>query len=345
MSLITWNPSDKHLNVSLSNNNLTMFANSGYSAVRATRGVKSGKWYWENRVDAFSNTGGHGCVYIIAGIVTKSVDMSISIFDAVPLNDYRNILYYSSNRTTAPSNGEIIRPTRYIYGDYIRSVGDVLGIALDLDNKKVQFFRNGVAMPVIDIAGMTDEVFPVVGVGSSMESLTVTTNFGKTEFQYPTPNGFLPYDNTSVKYLIKSSNKIQTLLENNWVDTLVSQPLSKMDFETHGIDDLSAIPPYKMEELEKPYSILIWTDNTDATTATLNYNYDQYEPKWLEIETDLFKPIDILNKAESFEVLTWTDESSSIELQASGSLQTIDSGKLFSFELNDFNTIANIEIT
>lgn len=147
-----------------------------------------------------------------------------------------------------------------------------------------------------------------------------------------------------IKHLIKSSNKIQTLLENNWVDTLVSQPLSKVDFETHGIDDLSAIPPYKMEELEKPYSILTWTDNTDATTTTLNYNYDQYEPKWLEIETDPFKPIDILNKAESFEVLTWTDEGNSAELQASGSLQAIDSGKLFSFELNDFDTITNIEI-
>jgi len=138
---------------------------------------------------------------------------------------------------------------------------------------------------------------------------------------------------SNIKHLIKSSNKIYLLNEEGqWVESDLQEPLSKEDFETYGLDNLSDIAD-KLDSLpDEEFEIITWTDSQPI------------EPLWLELTTQPFKPIDILNKAESFEVLTWTDESSSIELQANGSLQTIDSGKLFSFELNDFSTIANIEI-
>ena len=97
---------------------------------------------------------------------------------------------------------------------------------------------------------------------------------------------------------------------------------------------------FQFEEVE----ITVNTKTNNIESIKSNFDACTDTKVWLELSTQPFKPIDILNKAESFEVLTWTDESSITELQANGSLQTIDSGKLFSFELNDFSTIDNIEI-
>ena len=49
---ITWNPSDKGANVTLSNGNLSAEANStNVDSVRATNSKSSGKWYWEIHID------------------------------------------------------------------------------------------------------------------------------------------------------------------------------------------------------------------------------------------------------------------------------------------------------
>ena len=133
------------------------------------------------------------------------------------------------------------------------------------------------------------------------------------------------------KHLIKSNNQIFTLSNNQLIDTLLANP-TETDFLSQGFDSLNTLNSSLLSTLpSSEIEILTYTDVYTDTKV------------WLELSTQPFKPIDILNKAESFEVLTWTDESS-IELQASCSLQAIDSGKLFSFELNDFDTIDNIEI-
>ena len=135
-----------------------------------------------------------------------------------------------------------------------------------------------------------------------------------------------------LKHLIKSNNQIFTLSNNQLIDTLLTNP-TEADFLSQGFDSLSTLNSSLLSTLpSSEIEILTYTDVSADTKI------------WLELSTQPFKPIDILNKAESFEVLTWTDEGSITELQANGSLQAIDSGKLFSFELDDFDTIANIEI-
>ena len=134
------------------------------------------------------------------------------------------------------------------------------------------------------------------------------------------------------KHFIKSNNQIFTLSNNQLIDTLLTNP-TEADFLSQGFDSLNILNSSLLSTLpSSEIEILTYTDISADTKV------------WLELSTQPFKPIDILNKAESFEVLTWTDESSSVELQTNGSLQTIDSGKLFSFELNDFDAITNIEI-
>lgn len=142
----------------------------------------------------------------------------------------------------------------------------------------------------------------------------------------------------NIHYLFESNNNIYTHDGNTFIQLL--EPLTPTLFINEGLEVLN-LPNYELNKLDN-VSILIFTDNQSITQAEIHYITEEFNPLWLELSTQPFKPIDILNKAESFEVLTWTDESSSVELQANGNLQTIDSGKLFSFELNDFNTITNI---
>lgn len=63
-----------------------------------------------------------------------------------------------------------------------------------------------------------------------------------------------------VSYLIKSSNTIKTFANNTWVDTELIEPLSKNDFEIHGINNLSIIPYEKWMELDNEFEIITWTD-------------------------------------------------------------------------------------
>ncbi|NMA70016.1 MAG: hypothetical protein GX958_11460, partial [Desulfitobacterium sp.] len=93
--------------------------------------------------------------------------------------------------------------------------------------------------------------------------------------------------------LIKSSNKIQVLSEGNWLDTGLVEPLTKEDFETHGMDDLSLISFDKWDELDDEFEIITWTEDMDSD-------------KFIEITTDAFIPIEKISES-NFEVLMWTD--------------------------------------
>ena len=96
------------------------------------------------------------------------------------------------------------------------------------------------------------------------------------------------------KHLIKSNNQIFTLSNNQLIDTLLTSP-TEADFLSQGFDSLNTLNSSLLSTLpSSEIEILTYTDMPVDTKV------------WLELSTQPFKPIDILNKAESFEVLTWT---------------------------------------
>jgi len=79
--------------------------------------------------------------------------------------------------------------------------GDVIGIALDLDNSKLHFSNNGVwtlssdpanATGGIDISGLypTNAAFAAISVADYGDETYVTANFGASSFNYTVPDGF-----------------------------------------------------------------------------------------------------------------------------------------------------------
>ncbi|MET3209879.1 UNVERIFIED_CONTAM: hypothetical protein ABIC26_002827 [Paenibacillus sp. PvR008] len=172
---VTLNPDNLSIGNTLSNGNLTLTNLYGFS-IKATVGKSSGKWYWEVKFN-----GGNTSSSI--GVASNSYVQNSAIAGNTALRVYSG------------SNGYKY-PEGILYGAAWR-IGDIIGIALDLDNYILEFFKNGTSMGIshTDLQNM-GEVCPLHVGGGNGDTKTVTFNFGAVPFTYSPPNGFNPYTMT-----------------------------------------------------------------------------------------------------------------------------------------------------
>ena len=174
---VTWNPLDKGSAVTLSNGNLTMSSSSGSNngGVRATKGVFSGKWYWEIK-DIDNNA--------IPFICISNINASLISQDwAVGSNNIRG--YYGMNGYKYP--GGLTYGAAY-------TTNDVIGVALDMDLGTLTFYKNGVSQGVAftDIkTAVGSTIYPYQSCGGTSGTYSVTANFGANAFAYAIPTGYL----------------------------------------------------------------------------------------------------------------------------------------------------------
>lgn len=190
MPVVTFDSINKGNNVILSSDNLTATVSLNTNTVRANFGRNTGKWYWE-----FTCLEGS---YFFYGVVGDSANLNSRIFDT---NVTRFI--YDQNGYKYP---EAIK-----YGSLFK-VSDVIGIALDLDNGILTFYKNGVNMGVshTNIKNL-GTVYPAISSGGVMGK--TIANFGATPFLYTIPDGFMPYGD------IPPINKILLLSKGNIYST------------------------------------------------------------------------------------------------------------------------------
>lgn len=236
MSLITWNPNDKGSGVVLSNNDMTARTPNQLNSVRATEGKTSGKWYWELDMNNIS--------HIFIGVANKLASMSINL----TYNPYVRG-YYNGNGKKYPEEVN--------YGEAFQ-VKDTIGIALDLDDFTLEFYRNGVSQGISHTNLETlGEVFPLFTSGSSSSGGTITANFGATPFKYPVPEGYLPYDVDNAgwlipnRYLFQCNDKILKPTMNGL--ELVEGTLNTQLFEEHGTEYLPNIIGQYDKEVDMVY--------------------------------------------------------------------------------------------
>ena len=177
----TWNPLDAGSGVTLADGNRKLsFSSSSNAVVRSTHGVSSGKWYWEIRI-----TGSAGSSNAYVGILKSERDLlllSNQIGDGSSDAGgwaYKGLDGNKANNGSASSYGNS-------YSD-----GDVIGVALDMDNGKIWFAKNGTWQASGDPDGGSNEAFssitglvsPAYAVNST--SWTCIANFGQEPFVYP----------------------------------------------------------------------------------------------------------------------------------------------------------------
>lgn len=163
----TWNPADKGTNISLSNGNLSISTTSTGGMVRSVIGKSSGKWYWE-----VTKTGGSD---MAVGIAKSTANLSSYLG-----SDANGYSYVGSN------GNKLNNATSTAYGStYGNSV--VIGVAMDLDNGTLTFYRNGVSQGTA-FSGLSGTFYAAEGTTNNGDASTA--NFGATAFSFSPPAGF-----------------------------------------------------------------------------------------------------------------------------------------------------------
>ena len=157
------NPLDQNT-ATLTNGNLEAQIDSdGARFVRGTIAVSSGKHYWEFTTSSSNN--------MALGVVETTGTGNLS--DSGSYYYYANggALYGNSSGKASSWSGSTL------------AVGDVLGVALDMDNGTLQYYKNG---SLIGTAwtGLTGKTLaPAIGTGGGSNNKTIC-NFGQRAFAY-----------------------------------------------------------------------------------------------------------------------------------------------------------------
>lgn len=144
--------------------------NGSYGGIRATEGKTDGKWYWEVEIGAYSGN-------VALGIIKESQSLNESF---VTNGSFIGVL---SQGLSAPSLANI---------PLVFQKGDCIGIYLNLDDKEISFYKNGIYSNVKLSVTLNEKVYPAVTSGSSSGAGTGKFNFGGSKFLY-LPND-LPFD-------------------------------------------------------------------------------------------------------------------------------------------------------
>ncbi len=169
-----WSPSDKSAGMVLSNGNRTTDGSDG-GVVRATVGKSSGKWYWEITPQAGPERD--------VGIANST--HTLATYCGGTANSWA---YYGGDGNKYTNGGGAG------YGATF-GAGDVIMFALDMDNGKVWFGKNGTwqasgnpaAGTNAAFTGLTGTIYPCIGGGDNGVAIA---NFGASAFTYTLPSGF-----------------------------------------------------------------------------------------------------------------------------------------------------------
>jgi hypothetical protein len=214
----TWNPVSPASDTTFTNGNLTVAygTNATRGVVTGTVGIAvtgSGKYYWENRIDASSTSPTNAMI----GVWGMSTSTSAANYPGFT-NTYGWSYYGSSSGSdgfysaTGGANA-----TRNYGATY--TTGDIIGVSLDMttNNGSLEFYKNGVSQGVATTGlgafltnGNVHALMPALGDGASTATFTISSNFGQNPtfsgnttagtftdsngkglFKYQPPSGFL----------------------------------------------------------------------------------------------------------------------------------------------------------
>lgn len=239
-------------NITCNDNIVSTIANSVYQGAKSNTSKTSGKWYFEYRIlSSTVNLDSHG-----VGIHQNYSPMYGDLRYGGKVEEYA----YLSNGNKMNNYVSLSYGTSFTIGDYI-------GIALDMDNKKITFFKNGVNQGLaFTFANITEAV---IGFRNYSGNTSTEFNLGKNTFSIVSQNlsewesllsqGYQPYDADSAawlvsyKSLIKSNNQLYSLDQDYNFIPVASPTLE--NFQTYGLDSLNGLATpktkmnYKMNQL------------------------------------------------------------------------------------------------
>ncbi len=183
---------------------------------RGSIGVTSGKWYFEY-TDAASSSGS-------VGVATAGATSIVS--NGMVGNSSSG---WAVNNDGAKENGNS-ETAGYMSGGY--TTNDVIGVALNMDDGEITFYKNGSSSGVA-FTNLADKgaVFPAVCTGSHSGTFD-TLNFGQMDFEHTAPSGYKAWNTSNLPVpTIKNGGKyFNTVLYTGSDDAAVSQSVTGVGF-------------------------------------------------------------------------------------------------------------------
>lgn len=150
------------------NNNLTAACGGRGGAVGNTAILEGQQRYWEIHIDSWGGLYGP-----LIGILPKG---------AVDYNDVHAVTIWVAGAGAPQVYRDGAQGTvGYPYGVAI-TVGDTVGVLLDLDANTITFFKNGVSMGIAASDVVLSEYYAYVSSPGSSYPCTLTANFGASPF-------------------------------------------------------------------------------------------------------------------------------------------------------------------
>lgn len=293
------------------NNDLgvTVANNNSYVKFPLSLTYTSGKYYLELKIDSNTTTNpdiiGIGIRPSTAGIGTNT---AVNDLDDIIISD--NHSFWNGTKMVSQAVAMTIVS------------GDVLGLAIDIDNKRITYYHNGVIKFNGTYNGISiPEVF-AVAYNTSATSRSFTFVVSKRNFSYYIPEGYIAYDGIGkTKYLIQNnSNVLKTIDGSGNIIDSPSQMLDEANYLTNGFNNplndsqinqlksLGNLSDYKLlmytDDLEKmtvkvvgdctsialnqwfynnECKLNMWTDDVEKTESKLVYSIDQFDlTQWLK---------------------------------------------------------------
>jgi hypothetical protein len=185
----TWNPLNADTTyITLSDGNLTYqdtTVGGSFQSGITTMFASSGKWYAEFTMGTFT-TG----MSAIVGIASPPPS-GLNFYIEQSVAGYAGYGYYATGSKVSAA-GSVGFGATY-------TTGDVISVAVDIDNSKVWFAKNGVWQDSGNPSGGTAPAYTIAsalsygfacGNGGSTNSSIIYANFGQRAFAYTAPSGF-----------------------------------------------------------------------------------------------------------------------------------------------------------
>ena len=162
---------------------LSNSASTNYYGARATFGLSSGKWYWEQTIVTLSTQNASNA-QIDGGVCLSTYTLSSGIGSAGSWG------FQNSNASATNSwkydNGTGTN-TYTVFG-----AGDIAGFALDMGAGTLAVYRNNTLQFTCSTSLAGNTVFPVGwAYAASGQSASCAINFGQQPFTYTPPTGFV----------------------------------------------------------------------------------------------------------------------------------------------------------
>jgi len=244
----TWNPLRSNT-ANPSNGNLqTQIDDDGTRCIAGTISVTSGKWYWEITCISGNNA-------------AIGVSNSAGALSTIGFAGGNSWIYYQNA-------GGVYSPSGFISYGTGWTVGDVIGVALDMDNGTLAFYKNGSSQGTAVNSGLSGKsIEPLITNGGGSPNVNAA-NFGQRPFAYTAPSGFkaLCTTNLPTPTIANGATVMDVKL---WTGDGSIRSITGLGFNPDfvWIKSRSAVGSHNLFDAVRGATNLLETQNTDAETT------------------------------------------------------------------------------